>query len=105
DSRMRTGYASADASSTRRLRTLVGANLRGYGAARRVAPMHPGEPRRLQLAQLPTPLVPLTKLAKHLGIEPLLVKRDDLTGFELSGNKIRKLEYVLADAQQAGATT
>jgi D-cysteine desulfhydrase len=67
--------------------------------------MHPNEPSRLPLAQLPTPIVELPNLSKQLGIPRLLVKRDDLTGFELSGNKIRKLEYVLAEAQRIGATT
>ena len=38
------------------------------------------------------------------GVE-LWVKRDDYTGAELSGNKIRKLEYVLAEARAQGADT
>lgn len=67
--------------------------------------MHPNEPGRLSLAQIPTPLVELPKLAKQFGIERLLMKRDDLTGLETSGNKIRKLEYVLADAMARGADT
>jgi D-cysteine desulfhydrase len=67
--------------------------------------MHPAEPSRLQLAQLPTPVVELKNLARQLGINRLLVKRDDLTGLELSGNKIRKLEYILADALAKGATS
>lgn len=67
--------------------------------------MHPAEPRRIALAQLPTPLVELKNLARHLGVPRLLVKRDDLTGLELSGNKVRKLEYVVADALANRATT
>jgi D-cysteine desulfhydrase len=68
--------------------------------------MHPSEPARLQLANLPTPVVELKNLAKHLGgIDRILMKRDDLTGFETSGNKIRKLEYVIADAIKNGADT
>jgi len=66
--------------------------------------MHPAEPKRLVLAQLPTPVVELKNLARQLGIPRLLVKRDDLTGLELSGNKIRKLEYIVADALTKGAT-
>jgi len=67
--------------------------------------MHPKEPPRLRLPQLPTPIVELPAIAKNAGIPRLLLKRDDLTGFEISGNKVRKLEYVLADAQANGATS
>ena len=67
--------------------------------------MHPQEPPRISLAQLPTPVVELKNLARDLGIDRLLLKRDDLTGLECSGNKIRKLEYVIADAMQQGATS
>lgn len=66
--------------------------------------MHSAEPKRLELAQLPTPVVELKNLAKKLGVARVLVKRDDLTGLELSGNKIRKLEYIVADAVANGAT-
>lgn len=61
-------------------------------------------PDKLPLAALPTPLQPLIRLGATLGVE-LYVKRDDLTGSHLSGNKIRKLDFILADAQQQGATT
>ena len=67
--------------------------------------MHPKEPPRLALANLPTPLVELSNLARHLGVERILIKRDDLTGLETSGNKVRKLEYILADAVAKGADT
>jgi len=60
-------------------------------------------PDKLALAALPTPLQPLTRLSSLFGIE-LLVKRDDLTGSHLAGNKIRKLDYILADAQRNAAT-
>jgi D-cysteine desulfhydrase len=63
------------------------------------------EPDRLPLAQLPTPLVPLDRLSAELGGPQLWIKRDDLTGLELSGNKIRKLEYIVADALAAGHDT
>ena len=49
----------------------------------------------------PTPLVPLERLSARLGIE-LLCKRDDLTGAALSGNKVRKLEFLLAHALADG---
>jgi D-cysteine desulfhydrase len=61
-------------------------------------------PPRLALAHLPTPLQPMERLGRELGVE-LWVKRDDYTGAELSGNKIRKLEYVLAEASAQGADT
>jgi D-cysteine desulfhydrase len=67
--------------------------------------MHPNEPPRLPLANLPTPVVQLTNLARDLGMPSILLKRDDLTGLETSGNKVRKLEYVIADALKNGADT
>src|SRR6266508_1310512 len=67
--------------------------------------MHPKEPARLKLANLPTPVVEAKNLCRAVGIERLLIKRDDLTGLELSGNKVRKLEYVVADAVANGADT
>lgn len=60
-------------------------------------------PERLPLAHLPTPIQPLHRLSQALGCE-LLVKRDDLTGSHLSGNKVRKLEFLLAEAVADGAT-
>jgi D-cysteine desulfhydrase len=57
-------------------------------------------PRRSPLAHLPTPLEPLARIGRSAGLD-LLVKRDDLTGLELSGNKVRKLEFLLADAIEA----
>lgn len=67
--------------------------------------IHPKEPPRQIAAQIPTPVLEARNLARQLGIGRLLVKRDDLTGLELSGNKIRKLEYIVADALAAGADT
>jgi D-cysteine desulfhydrase len=67
--------------------------------------MYPKEPPRLDLAQLPTPIVELKNLARDMNVPRILCKRDDLTGLEVSGNKIRKLEYLLADAQKNGADT
>ncbi|MEZ4310502.1 MAG: D-cysteine desulfhydrase family protein [Polyangiaceae bacterium] len=66
--------------------------------------MTPGALPRLHLAHLPTPLVSPRRLGAHLGID-LWVKRDDATGGAESGNKIRKLEYLLADAVAQGADT
>ena len=58
-------------------------------------------PRR-RLATLPTELEPLPRLGEHLGIE-LYIKRDDNTGLAMGGNKARKLEFLLGDAQDLGA--
>ncbi|MFS2123611.1 D-cysteine desulfhydrase [Pseudomonas sp. Pseusp97] len=59
---------------------------------------------RLDLAGGPTPLDKLERLSAHLGRE-LYVKRDDATPFALGGNKVRKLEFLAADALKAGADT
>ncbi|MEM9494031.1 MAG: pyridoxal-phosphate dependent enzyme, partial [Myxococcota bacterium] len=61
-------------------------------------------PERIQLARLPTPLEHLERTSELLGVE-LHIKRDDMTGIELSGNKIRKLEFLLADARARGVDT
>lgn len=53
---------------------------------------------------LPTPLEYLPTLSKELDIK-LYIKRDDLTGLGMGGNKLRKLEYLLFDAKSKGATT
>ena len=59
---------------------------------------------RLSIANLPTPVHYLPRLSEEFGVE-LFVKRDDLTESVASGNKIRKLEYVLYDAMAQGADT
>lgn len=59
-------------------------------------------PPSVPLARRPTPLEPLSRLSGELGVE-LLCKRDDLTGAALSGNKVRKLEFSLAEAERRGA--
>ena len=62
-------------------------------------------PRRIPLANLPTPLERADRLSAAWGGPTIWIKRDDLTGFGMSGNKVRKLEYHLAAAIDAGATT
>jgi D-cysteine desulfhydrase family pyridoxal phosphate-dependent enzyme len=52
----------------------------------------------LSLGYLNTPLAPMPRLSQHLGETEIWVKRDDLTGLATGGNKVRKLNYVLADA-------
>jgi D-cysteine desulfhydrase family pyridoxal phosphate-dependent enzyme len=59
---------------------------------------------RVRLGEFPTPLHPLDNLARVLGGPRLFLKRDDLTGLGLGGNKLRKLEYALAEAKACGAT-
>ena len=54
---------------------------------------------RMPLAHLPTPLHPLPLLSQFLGGPEIWVKRDDLTGLAFGGNKTRKLELLLAQAQ------
>jgi D-cysteine desulfhydrase len=60
--------------------------------------------RRLHFVHGPTPLERREALGRMLGLD-LWVKRDDATGGAEAGNKIRKLEFLLADAQDRGATT
>lgn len=64
--------------------------------------------RRLPLATLPTPLHDAPRLRDALGgpahCPRILLKRDDLTGLALGGNKARKLEFLIADAVDWGAT-
>lgn len=58
---------------------------------------------RTPIAQLPTPLEPADRLSAAWGGPRIWVKRDDLTGFGVSGNKVRKLEYHAAAASAEGA--
>lgn len=53
---------------------------------------------RAPLATLPTPLVRAAGLERVLAAGPVYVKRDDLTGFGVAGNKARALEFLLGDA-------
>ncbi|MBX2812407.1 MAG: D-cysteine desulfhydrase family protein [Myxococcales bacterium] len=69
--------------------------------ARLPAPIN--EPPRLPLARIPTPLEPLKRSSEDLGID-LWIKRDDLSGSILSGNKVRKLEYLAAEAKQRASS-
>lgn len=60
---------------------------------------------RLYFAHLPTQIEELPRLTEFLGGPRLLVKRDDQTGLGFGGNKTRKLEFLLADAQTQRAKT
>lgn len=59
---------------------------------------------RVSLSGFPTPLDPAPRLSVELGSE-VWIKRDDLTGTGLGGNKIRKLEFLLGAALADGADT
>lgn len=59
-------------------------------------------PRRF-LAHLPTPLERLDRLTKELGGPEIWIKRDDCTGMSTGGNKTRKLEFLMAEAELQGA--
>jgi 1-aminocyclopropane-1-carboxylate deaminase/D-cysteine desulfhydrase len=59
---------------------------------------------RIPLAALPTPLERLDRFGEAIGAE-VWMKRDDTGSFGLAGNKVRKLEYVLADARRQDADT
>ncbi|MEE8318668.1 MAG: pyridoxal-phosphate dependent enzyme, partial [Dehalococcoidales bacterium] len=60
---------------------------------------------RVSLGSYPTPLVEAKRLSAALGGPRILIKRDDLTGLALGGNKCRKLEFIMADARQNGIDT
>ena len=57
---------------------------------------------RIPLGLTPTPLHRLDNLSRELG-KNIWIKRDDMTGVGLGGNKVRKLEFLLADARRQGA--
>ncbi|GGX41208.1 D-cysteine desulfhydrase [Saccharospirillum salsuginis] len=59
---------------------------------------------RLSLAHAPTPIERMDRLGEQVGTRHLYIKRDDCTGLGLGGNKTRKLEYLMADARNQGAT-
>ena len=57
---------------------------------------------RIPLGVLPTPIQKLENISRILGTN-VWIKRDDMTGIGLGGNKVRKLEFLLADAKNKGA--
>src|SRR5438045_9789914 len=50
----------------------------------------------------PTPLEEAPRLAEALGGPRILIKRDDLTGFAFGGNKVRAIEFRMADLRENG---
>ena len=65
--------------------------------------MHLARFPRVFLAHLPTPLERLDRLTAELGGPEIWIKRDDCTGLSTGGNKTRKLEFLMAEAQTEGA--
>ena len=62
-------------------------------------------PEKINMANLPTKIEKMEKLSKKLGGPDIYIKRDDQTGTEISGNKIRKLEFSAAEAADKGYDT
>lgn len=59
-------------------------------------------PSRIEIANLPTKIEKLERLSKKLGGPNIYIKRDDQTGTEISGNKVRKLEFAVKEALDKG---
>ena len=59
---------------------------------------------RISLAVLPTPIQKLENISAKYG-KNIWIKRDDMCGVALGGNKVRKLEFLLADAKAQGCDT
>lgn len=55
----------------------------------------------IPFAILPTPVYKLENISRECG-KNIYIKRDDMTGVALGGNKVRKLEFLLADAKEKG---
>jgi 1-aminocyclopropane-1-carboxylate deaminase/D-cysteine desulfhydrase-like pyridoxal-dependent ACC family enzyme len=62
-------------------------------------------PPRVAIARLPTPYEAAPRLAQAAGLSALWIKREDLSGPALGGNKIRQIELILGAARAAGADT
>ncbi|MCL2502052.1 MAG: D-cysteine desulfhydrase family protein [Bacteroidales bacterium] len=62
------------------------------------------KPQKLSLANLPTRIEYLPVVSKQWG-KPIYLKRDDQTGSEYCGNKVRKIEYAVAEALRQGCDT
>ncbi len=60
-------------------------------------------PPKMSIANIPTPIYSLDKINPDKAWSRLYIKRDDFTGFELSGNKVRKFEYSIREALDQGA--
>ena len=65
----------------------------------------PELPQRLSLGRLATPFQPLDRLSELFSGPRIWIKRDDMTGCAVSGNKVRKLEFLLAEALSSKCDT
>jgi L-cysteate sulfo-lyase len=65
--------------------------------------MHLARFPRVRLFPTPTPLEPMPHLSRHLGGPEIWIKRDDCTVVATGGNKVRKLEFLVAEAKAQGA--
>jgi len=65
--------------------------------------MHIKLPPKMNFAVLPTPIQYLPRISEAFGGPDIYIKRDDLTGIGLTGNKIRKLEFLFAEAKAQNA--
>lgn len=65
--------------------------------------MHFSRFPRVAIGHLPTALEPMDRLSEKLGGPRIWIKRDDCTGLSTGGNKTRKLEFLMAEAQEMGA--
>jgi len=78
--------------------------LRGYSTTEEIQKRdNMNKISRLHFAHLPTLIEELPRLSDHLAGPRILVKRDDQTGLAFGGNKTRKLEFLVAEAQEQGA--
>ncbi len=66
--------------------------------------MHSRKLEKVKTAILPTPLYQLENLSRELKSN-VYIKRDDMTGMAFGGNKLRKLDYLVKEAKDAGYTT
>jgi len=57
----------------------------------------------VSLGDFPTPVTPLSRLGKEIGADGLYLKDDGISGTPYGGNKVRKLEFLIADALRKGA--
>lgn len=60
---------------------------------------------RTQLRDGPSRILALPRLSRHLGGAEIYVKREDIDGLGGGGNKLRKLEFLIGEAQASGADT
>lgn len=62
-------------------------------------------PDRLKLANLPTKIEYLERFSDQFQGKKIFIKRDDQTGSEIGGNKVRKLEFAVKEALDKGCDT